>query len=346
MQVKIQRIIPWIALCVAVLVTTACGAAPAAAPAASGSGSNASSSAAPGGKANTLTAVKVDAASTDGAAGFWANAPVLTVHTKASEKGKADGPDVNVQAAYDAKSIAVRLEWADTTNSIINKPWTWDGSAFTRTTELGDRMGVMFPIENNANFASKGCAGICHNQDEKAEKWWMGTDSKDERLDLWQWTAASTNPVNQAQDEWISVQTDPKNMESGTHPDAQKGGGSASNVNKEKNGPLYMNGKDITASIIITGEQAPIDTSKLAKGAHIPSSVLGPWTGSRGDIQAKGVWKDGKWVVVLLRALDTGNDDDLVLTPPKAYPLGVAVFDQAEHFAHTVAPEVITLEWK
>ncbi|MFN8486051.1 MAG: ethylbenzene dehydrogenase-related protein [Caldilineaceae bacterium] len=343
MQQKIRRLTPWIVLFVAVLVIVACSAAPAAAPAAGGGG--VSGGGATAGKANTLTAVKVDAASTDAAAAFWANAPILKVATKAVEKGKADGPEVSVQAVYDSKNFVMRLEWADSTNSIINKPWTWDGSAFTRTTELGDRMGVLFPIENNANFSSKGCAGICHNQDAKAENWWMGTDSADQRLDFWQWTAASTNPVNQVQDEWISVQKDPKNMESGTHPDAQKGGGSVSNVNKAKNGPISMN-KDVTASIIITGEQVPVDTSKLAKGAHIPASILGPWTGSRGDIQAKGVWKDGKWTVVLLRPLDTGNDDDLVLTPPKSYPLGVAVFDQAEHFGHTVSPEVITLEWK
>ncbi len=57
-------------------------------------------------------------------------------------------------------------------------------------------------------------------------------------------------------------------------------------------------GADLSASFIISGEQAPIDTSKLAKGAVIPPSILVPWVGSRGDIQAKSVWKDGKWVVV------------------------------------------------
>jgi hypothetical protein len=99
-------------------------------------------------------------------------------------------------------------------------------------------------------------------------------------------------------------------MESATHSDALKSGGSLSNVNKAKDGPAF----------IITGEQVPVDTSKLAKGAVIPPSILAPWVGLRADIQAKGVWKDGKWVIVLLRALDTGNEDDLVLTPPRLTP--------------------------
>src|SRR5436853_53916 len=102
----------------------------------------------------------------------------------------------------------MRLEWADSTESNLNKAWIWDGSKFSRSKDLGDRMGVLFPIENNANFASKGCAGVCHNSDASQEKWSMGSESADQRLDLWQWTAASTNPVGQAQDEWIAEQKD------------------------------------------------------------------------------------------------------------------------------------------
>ncbi|MCX6048693.1 MAG: ethylbenzene dehydrogenase-related protein [Chloroflexi bacterium] len=337
MQYKIYRFVLLISL---LLWLTSCAAQPEA-----GSVSTVASSSGATAPSNTITAVKVDTLTTDSAAAYWANAPVSTVHTKATEKGKADGPDVNIQAAYDGKNIAMRLEWADTTESNLNKAWTWDGSKFSRSKDLGDRMGVLFPIENNANFSSKGCAGACHNLDADPEKWWMGSESADSRFDLWQWTAASSNPVGQAQDEWMGAQEDPADMESATHSDALKSGGSVSNVNKAKDGPAFM-GNDLSASFIITGEQTPIDTSKLTQGAVIPPSILAPWVGSRGDVQAKGVWKDGKWVVVLLRALDTGNDEDLVLTPPKAYPLGVAVFDHIDLVGHTTTADVLTLEWK
>jgi hypothetical protein len=316
------------------LLATACGA-----------GGGSTGGAATPAAANTLTAVKTDSVALDGAASFWANAPKLDVATKSTKKDGPAGPTVTLQAAYDSKNLALRLEWADTTNSNLNKAWVWDGSKFTRSADLGDRMGVLFPIENNPEFASKGCAGACHNTDADQEKWWMGTDKADLRLDLWQWTAASSNPVGQAQDEWMSAQEDPTNMESGTHSDALTSGGSLSNVNKAKDGPAFM-GTDLASSFIITGQQVPIDTSKLSKGAVIPPSVLAPWVGSRGDVQAKGVWQDGKWVVVLMRALNTGHDDDLVLTPPKSYPLGVAVFDHIDLVGHTTTPEAITLTWK
>jgi len=294
----------------------------------------------------TVTAVKVDSVSEDPAAAYWAKAPVVTSHTVTTVKGRADGPDVSVQAVYDGKNLALRIVWADKTASVLHRAWVWDGSKFSRSDEMQDRMAVMFPIENNAKFSTKGCGAACHNEDKDNKKWWMGSDSASVRYDLWQWSAANSNPAGQAQDQWVGKQEDPTNHESALHGDALKSGGSIANINKDKNGPAYMNGTSITATQILTGQQVAIDTSKLTKGAMIPSSIVAPWVGSRGDIKAKGVWKNGKWTVVLMRALSTGNDDDLTLTPPKAYPLGVAVFDHADQVDHTVMPDVMTLKWQ
>jgi hypothetical protein len=100
------------------------------------------------------------------------------------------------------------------------------------------------------------------------------------------------------------------------------------------------------AHYILAGQQAPIDMSKIKAGAIIPGSILAPYTGSRGDVVAKGTYADGKWVVVLTRALNTGNNDDAVLTPPKPMPFGVALFNNAGDVDHTVAPDMLTLAWK
>ncbi len=322
------------------LLLAACNAAPAA-PA-----GNSSSDAAPAATAGSLTAIKVDAVALDGSAEYWKNAAVLTVPTKSTEEGGADGPDVLLQAAYDGTNVAIRLEWADTSEGTYSRPWVWDGAKFSRDPEKQDRMALIFPIENNAEFSSKGCAGACHNSDADKEKWWMGTEDAGLRLDMWQWTASSAVPLGLTNDQWVSVQTDPADAESATHPDENTGGGNLSNTNKEGDGPLYMHGTDLAARFIMTGEQIALDTSKLAVGAKIPTSVLAPFTGSRADIHANSVWKDGKWTVVLMRTLDTGNGDDLALTPPKSYPFGVAVFDHVDHWEHTVGSEVLTLQWQ
>ena len=49
---------------------------------------------------------------------------------------------------------------------------------------------------------------------------------------------------------------------------------------------------------------------------------------------------------MLVRALTTGHDDDVVFTPPKPYAFGLAVTDNNGGFDHTVVQGALTLEWK
>jgi hypothetical protein len=326
--------------CGAVIVATAC-TQPAAAPATTGGEANA----APAATSNTLTAIKVDAVAADGAAAFWADAPALTVATKGSVEGAAAGPEVKVQAVYDAQNVAMRFEWADASASVMKNGWQWDGDQFTKSGDE-DRVQLLWPIQNNGDFASKGCAAACHNSDADQDKWWMGTESADLSYDLWHWKAARTNPVGQSDDQWVGVLADPADMESSRYGDAKESGGYKDNVNEAGDGPAFMHGQDATAQFILTGQEVALDPTALTGGAVVPGFVIAPAVGSRGDVTANGVWQDGKWVVVLMRALDTGHEDDVTFTPPKAYPFGLGVTDDGGGTDHTVAPEVLTLEWQ
>lgn len=323
------------------LLMTGCGQS-ATEPAASATGASA---AAPAAKPHTLTAVKVDAVAADATATFWATAPVLTVETKGAYEGAAAGPAVSVQAVYDTQSIALRFEWADADESIMKHAWTWDGSAFTASGDE-DRVQLLWSIDNDPDFASKGCTGACHNMDADQAKWWMGSERADVRYDLWHWKAARTNPVGQSDDQWISVLEDLADMESSRHGDAKESGGYADNLNAAADGPAFMHGSDLKAALILSGEEVALDTSKLAQGDVVPGFVIAPAVGSRGDLTAQGSWQDGKWVVVLMRALDSGHDDDVVFTPPKSYPFGLGVTNNSGGTDHTVAPEVLILEWQ
>ena len=40
-----------------------------------------------------------------------------------------------------------------------------------------------------------------------------------------------------------------------------------------------------------------------------------------------GVWKDGRWNVMIRRELQAGYDDDVQFNSKKKYPFDVAVFD-------------------
>lgn len=325
-----------------VLLLAACGGGESE-PAASSSDS--SQAFAPESKPNTLTAVKVDATSLDMNAAYWASAPVLSVDTQAAIDSNPDGPVVKMQAAYDGQYLVIRSEWADPTESVMKNAWTWDGTAFTKSDDE-DRIMMTWPIGNNAEFASKGCAAACHNSSDNQDEWWMGSDDADTRFDAWQWKAARTNPVGYTDDKWWGTLEDPTDVESSRHGDAKESGGETTNVNDDKSGPAYMHSSDLTAMFILKGEETPIDTAVLSAGAVVPGYLLEKAVGSRGDVEATGVWSNGVWVVVQRRLLNTSHDDDIVFTPPKPAPFGMSVVDNGGGLPHTVAPEVLTLEWK
>jgi hypothetical protein len=84
---------------------------------------------------------------------------------------------------------------------------------------------------------------------------------------------------------------------------------------------------------------------EFQEGDIIPRRVLRDPDGSRADILANSWWEDGRWVVVMRRALDTGNPDDHVLEPRRTYFLGLAVFDDhvGNRYHHVSFPVTIGL---
>jgi hypothetical protein len=300
-------------------------------------------------KPNTLTAIQIDEAIVDSEAEFWAEAPRLEITTIGAKDALNNsdltrGPLVTLQAVYDAENLMIRAEWPDPTESILRSAWNWDGSRFIKMGNE-DRLVFLWPVGNNPEFASKGCAIACHQADED-ENWWMGSESESTRYDVWEWLAARTNPVGQAEDGWWGSLTDPNNPDSSRHGDALEGGGYQDNVAEDKRGPAFMPGTDPASPFIFMGQEGPVDTTILHSGEAVPGYLLAPFVGSRGDISAQGRWLEGKWVVVLQRALDTGYEDDTALIPGKRLPFGLAVMDNKNGINHTVAPIVAILEWQ
>ena len=94
---------------------------------------------------------------------------------------------------------------------------------------------------------------------------------------------------------------------------------------------------------MIDGEKEPFDDSKYKTGDEVPGILVGPFTGDRGDIAVKSIWKDGTWTLVLARKLVTGSDFDVQFSDmKKEYAFGVAVFDNAQ-VRHAYSPGVLKL---
>jgi len=295
---------------------------------------------------NTLSVVQTGATSLDPDADFWSKAPVLEVQTRPTERGGSDGLVIRLQAVHDGEFIAIRAEWPDPTESIWKKAWTFDGTTFTKSGDDEDRFLLAFPIQNNAEFASKGCAAACHSSADNRDEWWMGSDDAAVTYDNWHWKAARNLGAGYMDDKWWTIQSDPTDVESGQRGDTRESGGETSNVNAAGTGPMYMAAEGPGATFILAGQAVELDTSALSAGDVIPGYLLERPVGSRGDISATGVWQDGHWVLVMRRLLDTGNDDDVAFTVRRRVPFGLAVVDNGGGFDHRTVPDVLILDWR
>jgi hypothetical protein len=86
--------------------------------------------------------------------------------------------------------------------------------------------------------------------------------------------------------------------------------------------------------------------SKYQAGDKVPGIIVAPYTGDRGDISAKIVYKDGERISVFWRKLSTGSEFDVQFTDPKKEDaFGVAVFDNAQ-VRHAYSPGVLELKFE
>lgn len=75
------------------------------------------------------------------------------------------------------------------------------------------------------------------------------------------------------------------------------------------------------------------------KPEGIPGYLLKNPSESRLDLKASGKYGDGAWQLVLKRALQTKNDDDVQFDIAKEYPFGIAIMDNGEA-KHSIIPKL------
>jgi len=312
----------------------------------------------------TLDNVKTNASITiDGVVDpAWASAPVLKVNINKTPYQPSNGYGGIKQTMYTIQSmrnqddIYFLIQWRDPTESLNRFPWMlqddgrWqqlmnkDNSGHGNT-YYEDKMAILWNI-NLKTFKKKGCAAACHMAKNGKQK---GVADKapgrkytkaGTTIDMWHWKAVRSNPVGQADDQYIHDNTDPKaNKNWGRSGDAKTGGGYKNNV---KNGlPAFVQGElSNDAVVVLDANKTPFDMS-WKQTNRIPGIVTAPFTGSRGDLTAKGVWRDGMWILEIRRPLVTvGNkssvQDVQFSDLSKSYDFGVSIFDnsQINHVYH------------
>lgn len=170
-------------------------------------------------------------------------------------------------------------------------------------------------------------------------------------LDLWQARAYRSLPVGKADDSQVFQY---RNFDKGRKP-------FDSNWDGEKKQPKFMfdpakNGgkvalteaqfRDPKAPRLDDTNSIPYDAAKIKEGDLLPGFILNTkQDGSAADLDASGKWENGVWTMYVWRKLNTGQKDDIALSPGQTYPVGFAVHDDAAttRFHHVSMPLKLSL---
>ncbi|WP_415888674.1 ethylbenzene dehydrogenase-related protein [Neptuniibacter sp. SY11_33] len=269
--------------------------------------------------------------------------------------------DVELRAMYDDEYLYMHVRWNDPTLSLERFPWvkqddgSWKQLKNLDSTGHGntyyeDKFAFFWNISEKG-FAKKGCDRSCHVaedgmvddiKDTSAGRHF--TRSPDETIDIWHWKSARSNPVYQVDDQYVNHFRN-ENKGWGRNSDEKTGGGYKNNINKDKTAPAWMPAKaDPLAKYWVMSDNKVPFVDKFEPGAVIGGIVAQAAEGSRGDLQARGEWKDGFWTLEIKRKLVTEHPKSKIQDVQfsdlgKQYLFGVTVFDNAQinHIFHKKA---------
>ncbi len=288
----------------------------------------------------------------------WQAAQPLTVKVVGGRNLPGGSTDVSLRAVYAGDMIYFLMQYKDETDSVRRAPWQKqaDGS-WKKLGDPNDKGGdnnlyyedkwAMIWNINSPAFEQKGCFAACHTGEGKA----FGNKylpNEGERADMWHMKGVRTGTIGQVDDQYLDATRYDKDKfpEAGRKGDPKTGGGYSDNVNEAKNGPKWAlkGNKPAPPYWIVDSDKEPFDASKYKAGDEVPGIIVAPFTGDRGDISAKIVYKDGVRTSVVWRKLNTGSEYDVQFTDPKKeYAFGVAVFDNAQ-VRHAYTPGVLKLK--
>jgi hypothetical protein len=311
---------------------------------------------------NVLVSKKVAAPPTlDGVMeDVWKQASPLTVKVVGGKNLPGGSTEVTLRSVYSGDTVYFLMQYKDETQSFRRSPWQKqaDGSwlKLKDPNDKGgdnnlyyeDKFSILWNISSPA-FEAKGCLSACHTGEGKPYGN-MYTKDAGELLDNWHWKSVRTGPNGQIDDQYIdSTRYDPeKAKEAGRKSDPKTGGGYVDNVSDDKKGPKFAlkGNKPAPPYWILDSEKEPFDGSKYKAGDEVPGIIVAPFTGDRGDVSARHVWKDGVRTIEFSRKLVTGSQFDVQFNDlKKQYAFGVAVFDNAA-VRHAYNPGVLKLAFE
>lgn len=288
----------------------------------------------------------------------WKSAAPMTVKLVGGKNLPGGTTDITLRSVYTADTIYFYVQYKDPTESAKRQPWQKqpDGSwkhlgdpsdkGGDNNLYYEDKMAMIWNISSPA-FETKGCMAACHTGEAGKPYGNKYLPNANERADIWHWKSVRTGTIGQIDDQYLDGTRYDKDKapEAGRKSDPKTGGGYSDNVNADKSGPKWAlkGNKPAPPYWIVDADKEAFDDSKYKAGDEVPGIVVAPFTGDRGDISVKSVWKDGTWTLVFSRKLVTGSEYDVQFGEPrKEHAFGVAVFDNAQ-VRHAISPGVLKM---
>jgi Ethylbenzene dehydrogenase len=223
----------------------------------------------------------------DGDIADWADVPGISVPLS----GTGGANRVELKAALRGTRIYVLAVWDDPTENKLHKPYVWNEEiqAYDKSEIMEDRFAIAFAMRGKFS-ANK-------------------LDGSEFEADEWHWKASRSNPAGLAHDKYWKVSRTPFE--------------GAREFESPNGGMVYLARPSDAGDWLYKHVQYFF---KQADVMPLYEINMHP-RGSIADIQAKGVWRDGRWYLELARVLDTGHDDDTVIPASGTIEFAVAVFD-------------------
>jgi len=228
-----------------------------------------------------------------------------------------------------------------------------------------DKFAIMwntYGAGNIAGFDQTGCAVTCHDPAQanrpgtsyNSDQAWSAakkyTNTPAEIADLWHWKLVRNNQHAKADDQFVRYWV-PGAAGAADGGRASDAGAAGYGNNPALNGrPQYRGPSSAVPPYYIFDNQKVLLTdaelTALPVGAAIANMVTSGPTLGRADIDAKGLWNVGTWVLEIRRKLVTTDQTDVQFDDlARKYAFGVALFDNAQ-IEHRYSSVVAKLSFK
>jgi len=269
-----------------------------------------------------------------------------TVHTSTASchhgSSLPDPIEVDLRAFYTDADLYLRFSWADPTRDATFREWHFDGETWSNGSEYEDGLGVMF--DATGSFPRFSCSYACHMKDygvssssfHATNRMQLARD--DTWLDLWHWKAQRTGRFGFADDRTLTREGMQGDVAGEIFRD------NSQVASQQLAGRQPFDEGDLP---LVDYEGLPVAERYLPPGSVAPGSLTDMPNGSRADVVALSSWEGGRWVVVLRRALATGDRRDTVFVPGDeqgvGFGLSIMDFTLREHYASKSEERLVLL---